>query len=371
MRRVICWVMVMVVALAGWICPVGAEKVSFSNLWTACDYLRTCMERRETEAALFLTAEACPRWESTQLRSMLIDVLGYCSDYTLTVKRYDDRSADVQVTMVYRDSVRMADAYFSGNTSGLSVAEKSCMQYAAQVVSQLKKQYGGGLALEVAIYDFICNTMSYKTYEDKSSAEFDHITTAYSALMEHQGNCQAYASAFYLLGTMAGFKVGFLSGWYKDERTGQHIWNTIEMNGKLLMVDVTDGDLDNNDANAPEVMYRCFNVGWDRIPRDSWDYYDPACPAMIENVTDPALTFYNNQKGFGGAFTTVAEAGKYCASQAKAGASVTQFMIQGPQVSSDDIHRAIQQALTGKKSYTWWLWRWVVDDCTYAYVRWE
>ena len=48
-----------------------ADAPSFSNLYDACDYLRTCMDARETEIALFLDENACARWETDEVREAL------------------------------------------------------------------------------------------------------------------------------------------------------------------------------------------------------------------------------------------------------------------------------------------------------------
>ena len=67
---------------------------------------------------LFLTADSCPRWTDEQLKEALEDTLSYCSHHLVRVTRYADRSADVKISAIYCDAVRMADAYFSGDASG-------------------------------------------------------------------------------------------------------------------------------------------------------------------------------------------------------------------------------------------------------------
>ena len=130
--------------------------------------------------------------------------------------------------------------------------------------------------------------MTYRTYADTDSAEFRRVVTVPSAMLDGVGNCQAYARMFYLLGTLCGLEVGFLAGWYADHDEGQHIWNTIELNGQLYMVDVTDGDFDNANANDPQIQYRCFNIGWDRVPADGWNWWPP--PATRAYATIPTPT---------------------------------------------------------------------------------
>ena len=244
-----------------------ADAPSFSNLYDACDYLRTCMDARETEIALFLDENACARWETDEVREALEDTMAMAGLIGVRVDRHEDRSADVRISIEYCDAVRMVDAYRSGDLSGLSAEEQQCLAMAVEAATQLRAMYGDALSLEKAIYDLICRNVTYRNYPDTTSVEFSRVVTVPSAMLDGVGNCQAYARMFYLLGTLCGLKIGFLSGWYADHDEGQHIWNTIELNGQLYMVDVTDGDFDNADESAPQVQYRSFNIGWDRRAR--------------------------------------------------------------------------------------------------------
>ena len=266
-----------------------AEAPSFNNIYDACDYLRACMDARETEIALFLDEDACARWETDEVREALEDTMAMAGLIGVRVDRHEDRSADVRISIEYCDAVRMVDAYRSGDLSGLSTEEQQCLAMAVEAATQLRATYSDALSLEKAIYDLICRNVTYRNYPDTTSAEFSRVVTVPSAMLEGVGNCQAYARMFYLLGTLCGLKVGFLSGWYADHDEGQHIWNTIELNGRLYMVDVTDGDFDNADESAPQVQYRSFNIGWDRVPADSWNWWPPACDERICNDTDPDL----------------------------------------------------------------------------------
>ena len=52
-----------------------ADAPSFSNLYDACDYLRTCMDARMTQIELFLDENACARWETGEVREALADTI--------------------------------------------------------------------------------------------------------------------------------------------------------------------------------------------------------------------------------------------------------------------------------------------------------
>ena len=351
--------------------PAMAGTPEFVNLYDACDYLRVCMDQRMTEMELFLTADSCPRWTDEQLKEALEDTLSYCSHHLVRVTRYADRSADVKISAIYCDAVRMADAYFSGDASGLAAEEAECLAMAVEIAARLKAQYGGGLELELAIYDTICANMSYQTAPVGSDA-FSRLTTVCSAMKDHVGNCQAYSRMFYLLGTLAGLKVGFLSGWYADQETGQHIWNTIELDGQLLMVDVTDGDIDSAAADGPQVYYRCFNIGWDRVPESGWNWWPPACTDRVSNTTVPSLSYYNNQPGFGGCFYSLSDAADACIQQAFAGYMQYQFWLPNQVASDTEMHQALRDAANRwNHAASWRVWWWNAENGTTFHVQFD
>ena len=347
-----------------------AEAPSFNNLYDACDYLRACMDARETEIALFLDENACARWETDEVREALEDTMAMAGLIAVQVDRHEDRSADVRISIEYCDAVRMVDAYRSGDLSGLSTEEQQCLAMAVEAATQLRATYSDALSLEKAIYDLICRNVTYRNYPDTTSAEFSRVVTVPSAMLEGVGNCQAYARMFYLLGTLCGLKVGFLSGWYADRDEGQHIWNTIELNGRLYMVDVTDGDFDNADESAPQVQYRSFNIGWDRVPADSWNWWPPACDERICNDTDPDLWYYNGRPGFGGCLTSLDAAAEAALAQAAAGYAQWQCILLGQYADPDAFNAVLQSAAQRQGVYaTWTVWHWQTDEDTILFVH--
>ena len=349
-----------------------ADAPSFSNLYDACDYLRTCMDARETEIALFLDENACARWETDEVREALEDTMAMAGLIGVRVDRHEDRSADVRISIEYCDAVRMVDSYRSGDLSGLSAEEQQCLAMAVEAATQLRAMYGDALSLEKAIYDLICRNVTYRNYPDTTSVEFSRVVTVPSAMLDGVGNCQAYARMFYLLGTLCGLKIGFLSGWYADHDEGQHIWNTIELNGQLYMVDVTDGDFDNADESAPQVQYRSFNIGWDRVPADSWNWWPPACDDRIRNDTDPDLWYYNNQPGYGGCSTSLDAAADACIAQARAGYVQWQGILLGQHADSVAFNTALQSAALRQGVYANWVtWDWQTGEDTIFFVEFQ
>ena len=349
-----------------------ADAPSFSNIYDACDYLRTCMDARATEIGLFLDENACARWETDEVREALADTMSMAGSISVRIDRHDDRSADVRISLEYCDAVRMVDAYRSGDTSGLSAEEQQCLSMAVETATQLRAMYGDALALEKAIFDLICQNVTYRTYADTDSAEFRRVITVPSAMLDGVGNCQAYARMFYLLGTLCGLDVGFLAGWYADHDEGQHIWNTIELNGQLYMVDVTDGDFDNANANDPQIQYRCFNIGWDRVPADGWNWWPPACDERICNDTDPDLWYYNNRPGYGGCFVSLDDGANACLMQAMNGYGQWQGILLGQYADSAAFNTALQNAARRQGiAANWTTWDWRTGEDTVFFVAFQ
>ena len=60
------------------------------------------------------------------------------------------------------------------------------------------------------------------TYDD----EADDCQDAYGALIGGRAHCMGYSDAFYLLGTLAGLDVNYISGYAYG---GGHAWNTVRL----------------------------------------------------------------------------------------------------------------------------------------------
>ena len=131
------------------------------------------------------------------------------------------------------------------------------------------------------------------------------------------------------------------------------------------MVDVTDGDFDNADESAPQVQYRSFNIGWDRVPADSWNWWPPACDDRIRNDTAPDLWYYNNQPGYGGCSTDLDAAADACIAQARAGYVQWQGILLGQHADSVAFNAALQSAALRQGVYANWVtWDWQTGEDT-------
>lgn len=169
----------------------------------------------------------------------------------------DERQITYKIT--YYPGTRIADTYLSGDKSKLTEEEMTLYDKAVAVAEQAKQE-PTQLRKELYIHDYIMNSCEYYTGEMKG--EVKRFCTALGVFLDGKANCQGYSDAFYMLGTMCGFKIGKVSGTADDgSGSGGHSWNTIELDGRTYFVDVTwDDEAVETDEDIAYPLYIYFNV---------------------------------------------------------------------------------------------------------------
>lgn len=160
---------------------------------------------------------------------------------------------------------RIVDAYFSGNKASLTADEQKAYDQAVQTVSLLKSKAKNDWELELFIHDMLADHITYYDTDREVTDPNNppRFLTAIGALLDGKANCQGYADAFYVLASMAGFKIGRMN---VETDTDLHVVNTILLDGSWYVVDVT---FDDQGDDAP-VSYRLFNAGMDQINDFYW-----------------------------------------------------------------------------------------------------
>ncbi len=160
---------------------------------------------------------------------------------------------------------RIVDAYFSGDSSKLNSAEKTAMNKAVQMVNEAKAKAANNFELEVLLHDALCDMITYddRTREISDPNDLPRNLTVIGALLDGKANCQGYSDAFYTLASIAGFTVSRMSVYSASDL---HMTNTIHLNGRWYVVDLTYDDTNNDERN-----YRLFNAGVDLIREYTWD----------------------------------------------------------------------------------------------------
>lgn len=167
---------------------------------------------------------------------------------------------------------RIANAYQSGNTSGLTADEMQLYNVALSIANEANK-LSSPLERELYLYKELCNRGTY--YDEEVMFTEDNqpkrFFTAFGALIDGKANCSGLADAFYMLGRMCGLNVSRIGGYIKENgKSIRHGWNTITFeDGKTYCVDVTNGVNAKNLYlfNAPlKVMKNTHRCDWKLIP---------------------------------------------------------------------------------------------------------
>lgn len=92
----------------------------------------------------------------------------------------------------------------------------------------------------VAVHDYLVVNTIYSEEEDKA----DYLATAYSVLIEGEGQCQGYAEAFTALLMLSGVETKVISGDALDSSATYqpHAWNLVMIEGDWYHVDATWDD---------------------------------------------------------------------------------------------------------------------------------
>ena len=113
------------------------------------------------------------------------------------------------------------------------------------------------------IQSAICARVRYAYMTNRSD-----VDTAVGALLNGTADCDGYADAFYLVGSLAGLDVRYqhgISSYYdlEDNKiiTSSHMWNLLKLYGSWRVVDVCWADGENG------IEYTWFNIGRDRASR--------------------------------------------------------------------------------------------------------
>ena len=126
------------------------------------------------------------------------------------------------------------------------------------------------------IQSTLCERILYAYMTNQSRAD-----TAVGALLNGTADCDGYADAFYLVGSLAGLDVryqqGISSSYDLVENkivTGSHMWNLLKIDGSWRVVDVCWADGQNG------IEYTWFNIGKDRASRSRTWQEDLSVPLL-------------------------------------------------------------------------------------------
>lgn len=150
---------------------------------------------------------------------------------------------------------RIAAAYKSGDTSGLSGEEQQVLALAAQMVEQAQAETSTPLALERRLHDILVEHITYHEglTEVSDPDNPPRYMTVVGALLDGIADSRGYSDAFYTLASMAGFEVGRM---HVLKISDLRMVNIIKLDGQWYTVDVAYNDNDQVTSG-----YQIFNFG--------------------------------------------------------------------------------------------------------------
>lgn len=200
-------------------------------------HLRQLQALRQTRIALTIGRPMADRCSIPRLRTLLDMLLPLVQSRSGVVRRERDGSWYVQLTLRYREGVRMADAWQAGDVSALTEAECAALAQAQAMIcpclslpEQARARYLLEQVRSLAVYD----------NPPRGCAACAPVIGAAGVLRSGHANCQGYSDLFFLLARLAGLTVTCQAGWKHREA---HLWNLLRLEGRWLAVDATSGGL--------------------------------------------------------------------------------------------------------------------------------
>jgi len=195
---------------------------------------------------------------------------------------------------------RMVDAWRSGDTSALTEPERQALAIALDLVVQAREGAATEPELEQRLFDLF---RAHVAYNDGSTDIPDPLSpprhlTAVGALVDGSANCQGYADGFYVLASLAGFRVERM---HVDIPEGGHTVNVINLDGAWYVVDTTYNDL--GDPSGVQISYALMNVGKDKCLRYSW--YEDVERYPIAEQTDYQFYYYQPESRYSRCFESI------------------------------------------------------------------
>lgn len=287
------------------------------------------------------------------IRSMGIMDFGFEHDYEHRRAKLTD--------LVYYPGFRIARSWAMGRTDQLSEQEKAVLRQAEQMVSEARSEAQTDYDLLIGIHDRLIARVTYEL----GTADWTDLDTAVGALLNGRADCDGYADAFYLLGTLAGFDVRLQYGRAQDVDGTElaHQWNLIEWNGQWYHIDATWDDV-NFDLAPSAVCYPYFLLGSGMMGTHSWAREMSVCEPAEQ--TDGSLFYYTRDPSgmtCGAYCASMEDAAGYAAyMQTTLGRDKIHVMLDGDQMQN--LQQLNELLAESGMQGQWYLWGRVVSEYT-------
>ncbi len=302
---------------------------------------------------------------SDDILNIYTDVVNYIPFQAGTAV-YDKTEKLIQIMIIgYYPGDRIIDAWEKGDLSSLSEDEKKTLELGLELVERAKAETESELELEIWLHDWLCEKITYES-PDMNVLTLELVTmrqlSCVGAMLDGKANCQGYADAFYLLGTLAGFEIDRVLGMTEEG----HIWNTIRLDGADYIVDVTFDDMD--DEKYSGWTYNFFNAPWDR---DVYEVYggEETVPLLTEEFSLEKSVFSID----GGCFKDEKSAARHIVKCLKKNSRKwAHVMVEGKEISIESFDKAVESVRgTFGNGKTWLFLMEHYNGNTYVSVRFE
>ena len=242
-------------------------------------YMRRVRDHHLTEAPVIYTDGYMADYEEI-LKAVNLAYI----DFEIRSEEKDSRH--VLYMLTYYPGDRVAQAYLSGNTNCLNEEERLLYDDAVILVEEAAK-LPNDLYRELFLHDQVIGRATYHNRRERVGVP--RFCTAVGAMLDGEANCQGYADAFAMLGTMAGLQVGRQSGFAGDD---EHMWNTVFLNGRWYALDCTWDDASYNLDGTEYTSYAYFNAPEEILSAThSWEDYTVE-HQVTESLADAPAYFY-------------------------------------------------------------------------------
>ena len=313
----------------------------------ACTFLADAVADGETQIPLFCTPELY-----TYLIGDISADNGFNEQYLplsdaviqagISKYSYTCSQASRLITVTVNDlypGTKIVNAIKRNDDSSLTEREKEAKTAALRLSEQCRAD--NPLTTARQVHDALCSMTVYTI--DESTDEDDN---ALGVLLNGQANCDGYADAFFLVGSLAGLEVRYQHGdsYEKDPnekyKDVTHLWNLIRLSGTWRLVDVTWDDRED------EPVYTWFNIGADRARQMHIWNEDMSIPLLAE-------TDLSERPGNEYLIPDRASAGNSAAEAFRNGYRSCTLVFENLSIGKEDAANIVEKALNKSFSYEW------------------
>lgn len=327
------------------------DKVLISSLEELKQYLRIHALSLSETIEFSYVAELD---EAADPSGRLVDLLFNNGIANYDVKHNKKTRAVRLSDIVYRSGFRIARLWRAGLTGDLTEDERDTLLIAQNIAREALSLSNTLLETERIIHDAICRAAAYEQVSGSKMATHD---TAVGALKYGRAECDGYADAFYLIGTLAGLDVDYQYGDVINPRSGKsgpHLWNKVRIGNSWYHLDMTNNDL-NYSKDSRICSYLCFNLGSGMMHSYRWEEELSFHEAAVNNNWN--VYFYTcGLEGFGAYFESLEDAARYAVNLWKAGAYGVHVMVKaGPDKDASLFNKELKRQLSETDFRSAWL----------------